>query len=168
MATTNRLWKCHDDHLARIEKTRELMTNERFERGGDLDICDKECNFAPKTIENPFGEQRAPRTFEQCVRDQFQYLSKINERAELKRRVADETAITNPQALEASNKMLENKPREPVFERLSKNQPKAPKRPPADEAVEVKKSEENQIKMHRGAPIQVALYDLQRLKAASL
>lgn len=34
------------------------------------------------------------------------------------------TAVTNPVALEASTKMLANKPREPVFDRLSKIQPK--------------------------------------------
>lgn len=67
--------------------------------------------------------------------------------------------------------MLEGKEQEEVFSRLSKKKPYQPKRPvdeqpsvvainpPTEEGVPVAN-----ISMHRGAPISIALYDMNKIR----
>lgn len=50
LKTTNRLWECHEQHLGRIEKLREQMEQERFERGGNPDQLDMHCTFQPELV----------------------------------------------------------------------------------------------------------------------
>lgn len=64
--------------------------------------------------------------------------------------------------------MLEGKERKPVFERLAKVKPIS-ERVGVDEPIDIQNVASNaQIKMHRGAPIQVALYDLNKMKNQKL
>ena len=74
---------------------------------------------------------------------------------------ANETAVQNPVALKASNRMLEGKLNEPVFERLSKK-PDSKK----NEALDVSEPSVTVplISLHRGVPISVALYDLAKIQ----
>lgn len=155
MATTNRLWDCHAQHLQRIEQMREKVEQERYERGGYLDIEDAECKFAPETIPNPFSEEEAkpPRKLDQIIEDAYAYLHRKNEKHAMQVAKADAEAIKMFKANAASEKMLEGKEREPVFERLHKRAEKVQRQ--SDEAIENENNgnKDPEIKMHRGAPI---------------
>jgi len=73
-----------------------------------------------------------------------------------------------PKANEASNKMLEGKPLEEVFTRLNKKKPYSPRKPVDEPSVNLAGHEESvngaNISMHRGAPISIALYDMNKAR----
>jgi hypothetical protein len=65
-----------------------------------------------------------------------------------------------PKACEASNKMMEGKLTEAVFDRLSKRKEKATVLTPAEVSIE----QDPIVQMHRQCPISDALYDLHKMK----
>lgn len=155
-----RLWGCHDRHLLRIEEIRKVVEQERYLKGGHgYEMEDAECKFAPEVISRQEGE--AYRTTQEFIQDQMTFLHNKNLKEKMKIQEANATAIHMPKAIEASNKMLEGKPQEEVFSRLSKKKPYEQRRG-VDEPSTVHNASNVQIKMHRGAPISVALYDMNK------
>lgn len=158
-----RLWASHDKHLERIEELRKVVEEERFHKGGNLDGLDEECKFHPEIYSRVADEQfRTPEEFRLA---QMEFLANKNRKHDEMVKNADKTAVTMFKASEASNKLLEGKVREGVVERLNKRKPYSPKRNTDEVSVGLVAPEDQpiaNIQMHRGAPISVALYEMNK------
>lgn len=78
---------------------------------------------------------------------------------------ANKNAVTMFKASDASNKMLEGKDRGQAHERLYKRKPYSPRRNADEPSVGLVAPEDIEpiaIKMHRGAPISEALYNMNK------
>jgi hypothetical protein len=64
--------------------------------------------------------------------------------------------------------MLEGKQQEEVFSRLSKKKPHSPKKPTDEAPIVAVDGDVEKITMHRGAPISVALYDMNKARIQKL
>jgi hypothetical protein len=159
-ATTARLWACHDKHIEKIEQIRKVVEEERFHKGGNLDGIDEECKFQPEIYSRDADEQyRSPDAF---VQDQMEFLMQKMKKQEDMINTANKTAVTMFKASEASNKMLEGKDRGQAFERLHKKKVYSPRKNADEVSVAPEDAAPVNIPMHRGAPISVALYEMNR------